>query len=613
MESFYRSLRRIAALLCLASMGCTQDFEAPDLDSGWDREPLAVAFSGNVNGVFRPGETRTLALEVSGAATLTAEAPKGWSALCDGSSVTLAAPAANATGYEVRGTLRVTAADEAGESREATLRVYYSEALTVEFVSHAKLELIQGGALSVPFVATGVERFEVVAPRGWTAAVGEDELLLAAPALTALEYEKSGKVTLKAYGNGAVAEDSVEVEMAQSTDLNADGATANCYIVAAGGRYTFDATVMGNGERGLNDGLKAVLAQQGDAVVSASLPQAARAFLLWESSQGSITDVALTPDRRRVGFVAALSSDVRKGNAVIAVADDADKILWSWHVWMTDRPAEQTYKNGFVMMDRNLGACSAEPATLESHGLQYQWGRKDPFPGGCAVNAGNGQGFEPLIMDNTLPTFNAAGHDFMAVPVSAETGTIDFVTSNPHVFVYTIVFGGNGDWHWNGRNTHLWGNPEGYLLENGARRKGAKSIYDPCPPGYRVPDADVYAIFSSNGSLGGIDTHVIHGTVNDYRVPTDYKGNAGGSWIVGLNFLYDDAGNYSWYPAAGCRISETGCMQAVGMNIYAWTNAPYSASKPKESFYLWASKEYMYPMRDGGDHAYSRTVRCCKE
>lgn len=125
-----------------------------------------------------------------------------------------------------------------------------------------------------------------------------------------------------------------------------------------------------------------------------------------------------------------------KGNAVVAFhkgnngvwgTSNADKVLWSWHIWApvtdpSDEENEITYttestenggivpttsgyiinpaKGGTVMettfMDRNLGALQALPSSLvrpdiatelkskiqiqQSGGLHYQWGRKDPLP-----------------------------------------------------------------------------------------------------------------------------------------------------------------------------------------------------------------------------------------
>ncbi|WP_343611757.1 T9SS type A sorting domain-containing protein [Chryseobacterium oranimense] len=120
----------------------------------------------------------------------------------------------------------------------------------------------------------------------------------------------------------------------------------------------------------------------------------AKAGLYWEDEPGLIKSVALegTGENARIKVMV---NKVKEGNAVISYKVN-DKIYWSWHVWVTDDPEDgSTYHHGFEKdkngnvvtnwkwMDRNLGATSANFVGNEWHksaGLQYQWGRKDPFP-----------------------------------------------------------------------------------------------------------------------------------------------------------------------------------------------------------------------------------------
>ena len=112
------------------------------------------------------------------------------------------------------------------------------------------------------------------------------------------------------------------------------------------------------------------------------------------------------------------SSKATEGNAVIALYNQQNEILWSWHVWVTsykpdglksyglsaDSKADvtggqvHTYGTNYmsvypsqVMMDRALGALATynttapvtgDPNAPKAHGLLYQWGRKDPLPAG---------------------------------------------------------------------------------------------------------------------------------------------------------------------------------------------------------------------------------------
>ena len=149
------------------------------------------------------------------------------------------------------------------------------------------------------------------------------------------------------------------------TDLSENGA-ANSYVVSECGKYSFKA-VKGNGECPVGD------------VFSCEV--------LWESFGTSespvpgelIYDVSCDKDY----VYMTVPEPFRRGNAVIAAKDKSGNILWSWHIWLTDKPDGLELVNGDVIMDRNIGAVSTDASSAESYGLLYQWGRKDPFPGTC--------------------------------------------------------------------------------------------------------------------------------------------------------------------------------------------------------------------------------------
>ncbi len=113
------------------------------------------------------------------------------------------------------------------------------------------------------------------------------------------------------------------------------------------------------------------------------LQTARTAEVLWESfgSSSSLAAGALIKSvLYKDGYICFKTNDYfKEGNAVVAAKDESGKILWSWHIWMTDQPQEHIYINDAgTLMDRNLGATSAAPDEY-SVGLMYQWGRKDPF------------------------------------------------------------------------------------------------------------------------------------------------------------------------------------------------------------------------------------------
>lgn len=152
------------------------------------------------------------------------------------------------------------------------------------------------------------------------------------------------------------------------SDLSAAGC-ANSYLVHGAGAYSFDATVMGNG-----------VSTEPFAATKLSPSSAA---LLWQDAPALLSDVRL--EEGRVHFTAGEG----QGNALIAVRDADGRILWSWHIWVTDYdPSSQAPKlNGLSWMTRNLDALSDDyDETGSAKGFVYQWGRKDPFPSGAGWN-----------------------------------------------------------------------------------------------------------------------------------------------------------------------------------------------------------------------------------
>ena len=154
-----------------------------------------------------------------------------------------------------------------------------------------------------------------------------------------------------------------------AVDLSVSG-TANCYIVSQSGLYKF---------------------KPAEGCSEVSIGDILDVEVLWETF-----GTAETPNVGQLVEVAAYENEFicfkvpepyLEGNAVIAAKDNSGKILWSWHIWLTDKPSEQIYYNDAgTFMDRNLGATTAEVGDVGALGLLYQWGRKDPFLGSSSIS-----------------------------------------------------------------------------------------------------------------------------------------------------------------------------------------------------------------------------------
>ena len=276
---------------------------------------------------------------------------------------------------------------------------------------------------------------------------------------------KAKKSTTLANGNFYTAE--VTLEVVDYTDLSADE-TANTYMVTEAGNYKFKATVKGNG------GIDPVTGETAKAITGI-----AGVKVLWElysqsqgraiKHNGSAYDIFYSD-----GYVYFSTPDeLVSGDAYVSVYNADNNILWSWLIWTTDTPNETTY-DGLTIMDRNLGQWGT--GNGEYRGFCYEWGRKDPFP-----QAYNGQ-YQPVdFVPARMTVFNLVDvGDGLTVAY-----TIEHPTDYPK----------NSSYYWQTEGeftTGMWWS-EG------------KTIYDPCPAGWKVPSKEEMDLVKKSGvSLAGV-------------------------------------------------------------------------------------------------------------
>ena len=337
------------------------------------------------------------------------------------------------------------------------------------------------------------------------------------------------------------------------TNLSA-AATANCYIVSQSGSYCF-LTAKGNNPSGILD-----------LTESASV--------LWESFGTStapgVGDLIKSVSYKD-GYIAFQTADTfKEGNAVVAAKDADGNILWSWHIWLTDEPQGQVYyNNAGTMMDRNLGATSATPGDVGALGLLYQWGRKDPFLGSSSIHLD-----DIAVAKSTIAWPSAVKSD-------SSNGTIEYATSHPTTF---ITENSNWDWYYTGSSSTdnpLWTTSD-----------KAKSIYDPCPAGWRVPDGGSNGVWSK--ALGS--SSWFEHTYSSSNEGINFSGKFGSASTI-------------WYPSSGCRNDRDGSLRSVGDLGYCWSASPNS----KFAYYLSFDNDGdVYPSYDFY-RAIGFSVRCLQE
>ena len=332
-------------------------------------------------------------------------------------------------------------------------------------------------------------------------------------------------------------------------------ATANCYIVSKSGSYC-------------------LLVAKGNQP-SELLHLTNSASVLWESFGTSIAPSVgdlIKSVSYKDGYIAFQTADIfKEGNAVIAAKDASGNILWSWHIWLTDQPQGQVYyNNAGTMMDRNLGATSATPGDVGALGLLYQWGRKDPFLGSSSIHYDTMAEAESTI---TWPS---------AVESNSSTGTISYATANPTTFI--TYNSSNNDWYYTGSgetdNTR-WTTSE-----------SNKSIYDPCPSGWRVPDGGDDGIWSmAKGSSSSFEH-----TYNSSNEGMNFSGKFGADQTI-------------WYPASGYRYYRDGSLGGVGYYGDYWSASSYNYY----AFYLYFIYYGYVDPSDVSSRALGLSVRCLQE
>ena len=355
----------------------------------------------------------------------------------------------------------------------------------------------------------------------------------------------------------------------KATPLDDDG-TANCYIAPqCGTSYSFDATVTGNGRTTTN------IRPSGLSGVSARV--------LWET--GTVRGAVIKDAEYRSGRI-VFTTGTDRGNALIGLFDSRGNCIWSWHIWSVDydpAAAAQTYKSGAVFMDRNLGALTTDYTRPESRGLYYQWGRKDPmiYPSLFRSNQWN----EPIRADAVYAAgFEYAESHHRDVASPYDIMTVEWAVAHPTTYMDGAFFEDWEEWtsvsDWlHARNSNLWGN----------RTTGKtivmvtdKSIYDPCPPGWRVPDLEDFRdLRFAAAEMPYCVTVYCNGTqtatypLGGFLNVTRYERNGENACLYTASPYTWNGSSLNYFGLESASISVTGTYQEVNsMSYYRYAALP---------------------------------------
>ena len=362
--------------------------------------------------------------------------------------------------------------------------------------------------------------------------------------------------------------------------------TANCYVINAPGKYSLP-LVYGNA---IKDGqtnesaytssvsgpyvLQHFINHTGNAITDPYIYNNAdctpdNATLVWQDRLDMVTNVTLSDDKRSLTFDVKQAT-IGQGNAVVAVRDASNTILWSWHIWVTDYKLGDDLKivvskdQNHTLMPVDLGWCDGESTKYDERKVlvrfvqaetdeiqfveinqqafeistggdapYYQWGRKDP----TLPSAGTA-----IKLFKTWYDADGLSSTALVVKPPQSPDYIGIISGiqNPGAHIKVIAFGSP--------YINLW--------------SSTKSIYDPSPVAYTVPPSEqVFVSFLKKQDNSG---HSVS-DVNGYRE-------------AGYNYIINTTNGTMRMPCRGLRNNDASYVNVGEWGLYRWIAVCYSYS-----------------------------------
>ena len=306
------------------------------------------------------------------------------------------------------------------------------------------------------------------------------------------------------------------------TKLDAED-SANTYIIRSPGSYLFTANEAGNGVLPY----KTTFAELG---IGERLIDDSKHYdvdWLWASGSvfegKSVEDVCefyYDPNDKDILFTLKDGYYNASGNIILALYEKVSEnnnavkeIVWSWHLWLAEpshshfrfantRAAIALNNEEWHMLDRNLGAEAAD-LSYKAYGCYYQVGRKDPLIG---PNLGN---FAPGSFNNMGGNWLWWSEDWVRIATLQNTAKFGIlaewkanvtddsipgyndVETYRHKYPMWLIDRDFEHAHLD-RSKYAWVHTEGQADFN------TKTLFDPCPPGYKLPTTREWDNFKNN-------------------------------------------------------------------------------------------------------------------
>ena len=317
------------------------------------------------------------------------------------------------------------------------------------------------------------------------------------------------------------------------------------------------------------------------------------------------------------------AADIQSGNAVVAVTkgSGASKtVLWSWHLWFAPKDAldkikvtnhqnvnyyftkeslgwkpiqwrsstytsartvkakvEQTVANNgakaytVINITQNPGGVKKGATTL------YQFGRKDAFPGVASSDLAANSHFTQNAGDNMTIVNNIQNPD--------------------KFYIYGSSLWTNYGYYnlWSADNTVTGG------YNQGNDNPVVKTVYDPCPVGFKMPANNAFTGFTTTGLNSTSQSELNVDGTDDWQQWTNNFGHnfwTNSSKTATINF-----------PASGFRSYNDGSLDFVGFYGFCWSAVPNNTN---DGCYLYFNSGFVVPL-NFNTRAYGFAVRAVSE
>ena len=324
------------------------------------------------------------------------------------------------------------------------------------------------------------------------------------------------------------------------------------------------------------------------------------AKIVWSDEKDLVTSPTIAHDASGDGYLdfEVKQSDIKSGNAVVAVTKGG-VVVWSWHLWFAPKSAlnkievtnhqgvkynfteetlgwkpngevttynaprtvkvkvEQTIANGGVKQVTVINITQNPGGKKEGISTLYQFGRKDAFPGMDETQLPQGS----INKINNMSITNGIQN-----PQNFYTWSSSWYNNPPAGYSYYNL--------WSADNTTTGYNDNAVV----------KTVYDPCPVGFKMPASNAFTGFTSDGQ------NQYQYIVANFNVDGTADSQAKFSAAFGHNFYTNSSKNATiFFPASGFRIYDNGLFNNVGSGGYYWSAVPNDTGHGCNLYFSWSS------------------------